>query len=203
MIFDPGDRALLARSGQSGAAQAHARALRNSIPEKARAARSQKIVDSVLASRAFAQATAIAMFAPMLDRNEVDVRPIRSGGARGGQTGGLPALRKCDRDDAALRRPGHLRRARLTASPNLRIDSPEVPVSAGLLVVVPALRGRSHGASGGDGKGFYDRLLARVAPPAVSLAVAYDFQVVMEIPKGEHYRPVNIVITDVRSWGEV
>ena len=55
----------------------------------------------------------------------------------------------------------------------------------------------------GYGKGFYDRLLARVAPPAVSLAVAYDFQVVMEIPKGEHDRPVNIVITDVRSWGEV
>ena len=69
----------------------------------------------------------------------------------------------------------------------------------GLSVIVPALAVDETGQRIGYGKGFYDRLLARIAPPANSLAVAYDFQIVAEVPATEHDRRVDVVMTDART----
>lgn len=61
------------------------------------------------------------------------------------------------------------------------------------LIVVPAVAYDSAGNRLGRGKGFYDRLLQRTK--AVTIGVAYDFQLVEEIPVEEHDVPVDMVIT--------
>ena len=123
------------------------------------------------------------MFAPMLDRNEVDVRPIDQAARAAGKLVAYPLCESATEMTLRCADPATFEeRGYGFAEPP--IDSPEVPVGAGLLVVVPALAVDPTGHRVGYGKGFYDRLLARVAPPAMSLAVAYDFQVVMEIPRG-------------------
>ena len=36
--------------------------------------------------------------------------------------------------------------------------------------------------------------------PAIAIAVAYDFEVVPEVPATEHDHRVDMVVTDARSW---
>src|SRR2546423_8429068 len=130
------------------------RAVRNSIPEKARAMRSQKIVERVLASAPFARAKVVALFWPMLERNEVDVRPIEAAALENGKLVAYPFLQ----DEAGIS-------LRLGESSSLEErgygfaePSPgasEAETSDELLVIVPALAVDPSGHRIGYGKGFY------------------------------------------------
>ncbi len=62
------------------------------------------------------------------------------------------------------------------------------------LIVVPAVAYDRRGNRLGRGKGFYDRLLS--ATKATTIGVAYDFQLLDELPVEPHDTPVNIVITE-------
>jgi 5-formyltetrahydrofolate cyclo-ligase len=64
------------------------------------------------------------------------------------------------------------------------------------LVVVPALALDPNGARIGYGKGFYDRFLART--PARRIAVAFDFQLIAEVPETEGDQRVHTIVTDQR-----
>lgn len=61
------------------------------------------------------------------------------------------------------------------------------------LIIVPAVAYDRNGNRLGRGKGFYDRLLATTK--ASTIGVAYDFQLLDEIPCEPHDVPVDIVIT--------
>lgn len=61
------------------------------------------------------------------------------------------------------------------------------------LIIVPAVAFDKDGNRLGRGKGFYDRLLNHTK--AVKIGVAYDFQLVDEIPVEPHDIPVDRVIT--------
>ncbi|MCM1449654.1 MAG: 5-formyltetrahydrofolate cyclo-ligase [Clostridiales bacterium] len=78
-----------------------------------------------------------------------------------------------------------------------RIEEPDgdSPVDLSLIdmVVVPAVAYDRSGNRVGRGKGYYDRLLSRMK--AVTVGVAYDFQLVDEIEVEAHDRAVDIVIT--------
>ncbi|MGC4094255.1 MAG: 5-formyltetrahydrofolate cyclo-ligase [Polyangiaceae bacterium] len=50
----------------------------------------------------------------------------------------------------------------------------------------------------GYGAGFYDVTLPDFVPPAQSLIVAYDFQLLSEIPSLPHDVPGQFVVTDAR-----
>jgi 5-formyltetrahydrofolate cyclo-ligase len=174
------------------------RALRNAIPQGARAARSEKIVERVRETLEFERAGAVALFWPMLERNEIDVRELDRAAREAGKTVAYPAITDdgmilACAETSALEERGHG-----FAEPPL--DAPAVKIDAGLLVVVPALAVDPTGNRIGYGKGYYDWLLARIVPPAFALAVAYDFQVVAEIPTMQNDRAVGLVVTDRRSF---
>jgi 5-formyltetrahydrofolate cyclo-ligase len=195
VVFDPEAEAFL-RLQAKAELRKQMRALRAAIPEKARAARSEKIVQRVLASPAFERARSVGLFWPMLDRNEVDVRAIDQIAREKSKLVAYPLLRGEGEMALVLSDP-----ASLQERGNGFAEPPENAVevaSEGLLVVVPALAVDETGHRIGYGKGFYDRLLARIAPPASSLAVAYDFQLVAEVPATEHDRRVEVVVTDAR-----
>ena len=61
------------------------------------------------------------------------------------------------------------------------------------LMVVPAVAYDRHGNRLGRGKGFYDRLLCEAR--ATTMGVAYDFQLVDEVPAEEHDVAVHYVVT--------
>lgn len=64
-------------------------------------------------------------------------------------------------------------------------------------VVVPGAAFDVHGNRLGLGGGYYDKFLPR-AVNAKKIALAYDFQLVEEIPVEPHDSPVDIVLTEKR-----
>ena len=77
------------------------------------------------------------------------------------------------------------------ASPNVnRVDPQEFDV-----VLVPGLAFDRAGRRLGRGKGYYDKFLAQTKPSAVRIAVAYDFQIVPEVPTDENDQLVHYIAT--------
>ena len=62
--------------------------------------------------------------------------------------------------------------------------------------VVPALTANRAGYRIGYGAGFYDRTLPRFAPPAFTIIVAFDFQLIAEVPVTDGDVGCDMVVTD-------
>lgn len=67
------------------------------------------------------------------------------------------------------------------------------------LVMVPGTAFDTRGGRMGQGKGYYDRLLARVRPDAPLVALAFDCQVFDEIPVAPHDVFMDLVLTETRT----
>jgi 5-formyltetrahydrofolate cyclo-ligase len=198
VVFDPDVESFFRRQAKASLRK-RLRALRSSIPEKARASRSQKIVERVLASAPFERAKIVGLFWPMLERGEVDVRPIDAVAREKGKLVFYPHVQGESEMTLLLADPSSLEeRGHGFAEPPE--GATEVNASDELLIIVPALAVDPTGQRIGYGKGFYDRLLGRICPPAFALAIAYDFEVVPEVPRAEHDRAADMVVTDLRSW---
>jgi 5-formyltetrahydrofolate cyclo-ligase len=172
------------------------RALRNTIPGEALAARSQRIVLSVLALPALAAARSVALFWPIEGRNEVDLRPLDAELRARGTRIAYPSIDEArvmtfrwTDDPAAMEERGLGFREPMPGA--LEVDALDV-------VIVPALQLDPRGHRLGYGAGFYDRTLPRFCPPAVAIGVGFDFQVIAEVPITEGDVPVDIVVTDAR-----
>jgi 5-formyltetrahydrofolate cyclo-ligase len=196
-VFDPEFEALLRHRAKTELRK-RMRAVRNAIPLEARAARSQAIVQRVLETPEFQRAVTVALYWPMLERNEIDVRELDGAARNAGKNVAYPAITEEGMALACADPADMVERGHGFAEPPE--GAPTATVDAGMLIVVPALAVDPQGHRIGYGKGFYDWLLARVAPPAFALAVAYDFQVVAEVPTTPNDRAVGLVVTDRRSF---
>jgi 5-formyltetrahydrofolate cyclo-ligase len=76
-------------------------------------------------------------------------------------------------------------------------DAPLVEPTEVDLVLVPGLAFDARGHRIGYGRAFYDRLLPTLLG-AFRVGVAYDFQVLPELPNEEHDVPVHCVVSDAR-----
>ena len=65
-----------------------------------------------------------------------------------------------------------------------------------MLVCVPGVAFSSAGDRIGRGGGHYDRLLREISPPAISVGLAYSFQLLDELPCEAHDRRLDFVITE-------
>ncbi|MBN1554504.1 MAG: 5-formyltetrahydrofolate cyclo-ligase [Phycisphaerae bacterium] len=68
------------------------------------------------------------------------------------------------------------------------------------LIVVPAVAFDARCNRLGRGGGFYDRFLARPELRAKTVGVAFDEQIVPDVPVRENDRPVHVVVTDTRTY---
>lgn len=66
------------------------------------------------------------------------------------------------------------------------------------LVVTPGVVFDQKGGRIGYGGGFYDGLLRSLGKEKVSLALAFEMQMVEEVPVGDHDEPVGIIVTEER-----
>ena len=76
-------------------------------------------------------------------------------------------------------------------------------VSAGEidLIIVPGIAFDTSGNRLGYGLGFYERFLSSVRDDAIIVALAYDSQVLDEIPNEHHDVPADAIITESRVIG--
>ncbi|MBI3599160.1 MAG: 5-formyltetrahydrofolate cyclo-ligase [Nitrospinae bacterium] len=66
------------------------------------------------------------------------------------------------------------------------------------MVIVPGIAFSESGARIGFGMGFYDRFLSRLSPEVKTIGLAFDFQIVNEIPVCSHDFIINKIITEKR-----
>lgn len=174
------------------------RGLRRAATREACVERSERICAALRDDPAFVAARRVALFWPIEDNKEIDLRPLdRELRARGAEVA-YPAI---DADTGAMRFV-------IVADPESELEerglgfrepAPGTPDAGALdLIVVPALAVDPAGHRIGYGAGYYDRTLPRYAPPARTVAVVYDYQLLIEIPHGESDVAVDGVITDAR-----
>lgn len=76
------------------------------------------------------------------------------------------------------------------------IEGPPTPIRDIDLVIVPGLAFDAEGNRLGRGRGFYDRFLANHDFRGVACALAFEMQVVPSVPRDEHDRRVDLLVTD-------
>jgi 5-formyltetrahydrofolate cyclo-ligase len=191
----PGRELIVARAKR--ALRSRFRALRQAIPAESRAARSARIVEGLLGLEVMGRARAVALFHPIDSRGEVDLRALdenlRSRGVEvyypSVDDEGAPVFRRARPEELVSQGRGFLEPPR----------GAPVPRAGGLdLVVVPALAADASGHRLGYGAGFYDRALADLGEDVVRIVVAFDFQVLGEVPTLEHDVAAHWVVSDER-----
>ncbi|MGH7269179.1 MAG: 5-formyltetrahydrofolate cyclo-ligase [Polyangiaceae bacterium] len=177
------------------------RGLRKALPASACAARSEKIATRLASLEAVAQARAVALFWPIEERHEVDLRPLDAILRQRGVRVAYPAI---DPDAGAMtfrfvdRVAGVEPRGLGFSEPSS--SEPEAGPGDLDIIVVPALAIDPRGHRIGYGAGHYDRTLPRFSPPAVTVAVAFDFQLIAEVPEMPGDVRVAFCVTDARSF---
>jgi len=173
--------------------------MRRALPASAVALRSASIIRQLEASGLLAQVRAVGSFWPLDGQAEVDLRALDEALMHRGiarfypfmdpsERGHVTGFRRIERrEDLAERGQKFLEPPR---------DAPVARRGDLDLVLVPALAVTPDGQRLGQGSGFYDVTLPDVCPPALSVVVAYSFQLLGELPLEAHDVACDLVITD-------
>lgn len=178
------------------------KALRVSIPAAQRAEKSRAIVRALLELPELETVRGVALFWPLLERGEVDLRELDTGLRERGvrlyypvqephQNGAFFTGFRLTTSISDLTERG----SRFVEPPP---DAPLAERGDVDVVIVPALAVDASGHRAGYGAGYYDATLADVCPPAHSVIVAFDFQLLAELPVEAHDLPGDVVVTDRR-----
>ncbi len=179
------------------------KALRSAHPDTPLAERSARIVERVANLPEFTAARGIALFWPLLEQKEVDVRPLDALARAAQKRVYYPGF--AESSSGAL-----FSELRLTSAPeelavraHRFLEPPPAAAAAARgevdLVVVPALAAALSGHRLGFGIGFYDSLLPDFRPPARAVIVVYDFQLLAELPVMPHDVACDLVVSDART----
>jgi 5-formyltetrahydrofolate cyclo-ligase len=176
------------------------RGLRRTSTVEACRQRSEKIVAALLSRDEIARAKSVALFWPIEEKREVDLRTLGDALSARGVRIAYPTI---DQDSRLMtfRFAEHAEHGPLLEERGMGFCEPHPDAeeaSALDVIVVPAIGVDPQGHRIGYGAGYYDRTLPRFCPPAIAIAVAFDYQLVMEVPKGPHDVAVNVVVTDAR-----
>jgi 5-formyltetrahydrofolate cyclo-ligase len=173
------------------------RARRRSLTPGEREAAAEAVTCRALELPGVAHARAVLAYAATSE--ELDpaslVAALRERGARVAYPRvcgpGVLALHWCDEESALA--PGYCGIAEPAA------DAPAAAADAIDLVLVPGTAFDERCARLGMGGGFYDRLLPRLTPGALAVGLAFDEQVLAEVPTEAHDVPLGAVVTPTRT----
>ena len=177
------------------------RAVRATLPLGARRARSARLVDRLATLEPLERAQSVALFSPIAARCEVELSSLDALLRARGTRIAYPRLIAEDSTSMEFRFVSDI--ARMVEHPFGMLE----PCAADPLaapgkidvIVVPALAADPRGHRIGYGAGHYDRALAIHAPSAASVAVVFDFQLVIEVPNSQHDVAVDWIVTDART----
>ncbi|MBG89808.1 MAG: 5-formyltetrahydrofolate cyclo-ligase [Verrucomicrobiales bacterium] len=164
-----------------------------------RIANGSQIQDRLTGTAVWQNASAVLIFAPLPD--EPDIAELCQKSINAGKTTCLPRYlpAKNNYEAAVIHDPARdLIPAKFgILEPSL--DCEALPSMQLDLVLVPGVAFAPSGTRLGRGKGFYDRILGSVS--AQKIGVAFDQQIVMNIPFEEHDQRVDAIVTPTR-WIE-
>jgi 5-formyltetrahydrofolate cyclo-ligase len=171
-----------------------------SLPQAQKELRSSQAVGLMLQQAIWQRAERVLMYAPLT--GELDVWPLLSAALGAGKLVALPRY-----DPAKQRYVGCQVKDpdKELVLGRYGIQEPAIdcePVALNQLdfVLVPGVAFDLHGRRLGRGKGYYDRILAEVR--GLTCGVAFDEQIVREVPVGPHDSDVNCILTPTR-WLEL
>lgn len=177
------------------ALRAHYKALRAGLGVARCAQGSARIVELVAATQEFERARSVALFWPILERGEVDLRALDEWARQLGKDVYYPWMTEGPPFQCGFRlvqEPEGMRPTRYGAKEP--VTGAEAQAGALELVLVPALAVMRDGHRLGYGAGCYDRLLARFCPPGHSIAVAFEEQLALALPVAPHDQRCSAVI---------
>lgn len=101
-------------------------------------------------------------------------------------------LKKIDDLDADLKKgPGGIHEPNLDRCKTVPVDRVDI-------AVIPGIALDEKGGRLGSGDGYYDRLIPKLAPTTRKVALAFEDQIVQQIPMQAHDKHVDIIITEKR-----
>jgi 5-formyltetrahydrofolate cyclo-ligase len=143
----------------------------------------------------------IALFWPMLERREIDLRGLAVALQALGREVYLPWLAEGSAGEAAVFRLFQDPVALVSHRLGFLQPAHDAPSAERLdFIVAPALAATRRGERLGYGAGHYDRALASFGG-AETVAVVYDVEVLDGLPTEEHDRRVNWVVSEKRVIG--
>lgn len=175
------------------------RAFRASLSDEAHQQRSQAIVRQLQTLPELQQARTVLLYWPLLERREIDLRPLANWLRRHSKLVALPVVASTDPPVLETRRfddPTQLQRGPWGLQEPR--TAPLVPPETLEVVLVPALGVGRNGYRVGYGKGYYDTLLRRLS--ACTICPVYSECLVNVVPPEPHDVPVKIVVTEQESF---
>lgn len=170
-------------------------ARREALP--GREERSARIHARLLARPEWADAGSVCTFVGV--KSEVSTLPLIEAAFAAGKRVSVPVVEgdsltlvRIDAIDELVPAPFGL----LEPKRELRRKGRRLVATTVRLFLVPGLAFDRQGGRLGHGKGYYDRLLARVKPTVPTIALAFDTQVVPEVPMSTDDRRISMVITE-------
>lgn len=174
------------------------RGVRKTMPLEACEVRSRSIVERLQKHAAIVSAKKVALFWPIVSKHEVDLRPLDEALRARGVRVAYPTI-DADTNVMTFRFVSDVKaleeRGFGFVEPALT-DPEATELDA---VVVPAIAVDPSGYRIGYGAGYYDRTLPRFVPPAAAIIVAYDFQLVIEVPFTAYDFACGYIVTDARE----
>ena len=173
------------------------RGVRKTTPLEACEERSRAIVARLEAHPALKAARTVALFWPIVSKHEVDLRALDASLRARQVRVAYPAI---DADHVmTFRFVDDVAKMEESGLGFMAPAADAAEATALDVIVVPAIAADPAGHRIGYGAGYYDRTLPRFAPPAVSIAVVYDWQLIAEVPAMPDDVPCAIVVTDKRE----
>ncbi|MGB7749188.1 MAG: 5-formyltetrahydrofolate cyclo-ligase [Verrucomicrobiia bacterium] len=174
----------------------HIRGALQKISPAARNGMSAQIRDRLKEQAVWKNAAAVLFFAPLPD--EPDMWPLLEEAMAGKKIAALPRFDSVSHGYVACRLQ-NVRNEIVAGQFGIREPGAkcvEIPLHRLDLVLVPGVGFDLQGRRLGRGRGFYDRLLADV--DGIKCGIAFDEQVVDEVPAGPHDVRLNFIMTPMR-----
>jgi len=178
--------------------RATVRATLATISSEARQGASHTACARLMQLPAFESAAVVMLFMPLKD--EVDLLPLALRCFQMGKTVCVPRVNWERRDMIAVEVMSFDDHVMEVDEHGVRSprDGRPVVVNTIDLVVVPGVAFDAQGNRLGRGGGYYDRFLKRLATSTATIGLAFDQQIVDEVPVDERDIRVDMVVTDRR-----
>lgn len=189
--------------GDSAATATRKEALRREVLARRRAQGDKEALSSIICDRLselaeYQAARCIILYAGA--KSEVRTLPAISRALKGGKTVGLPFCRGRELEVCRIAAIDELApRAYNIPEPT---DSVRALAERSILpgeinlIVIPGVAFDRRGARLGHGEGYYDRLLSRLPATVCRVGLAFDCQIVAELPTSAHDQFVHAIVTE-------
>jgi 5-formyltetrahydrofolate cyclo-ligase len=171
-------------------------AARRALPAEDRQSRSRSVASRLVELPAFSRARTVGLYAPI--GAEVDTAEVARLAAVAGKQVAFPRIVPGER---ALAYAACAVDALVVGALGTREPPPcarAVPLAELDLAVVPGVAFDARGRRLGRGRGHYDATLAALPPHAARIGLAFELQIVAEVPEEPHDAPLDAVVTEAR-----